>query len=958
MLMKYFLYILLSTTFTLAQVYHFNKYYTSDGLVQNSIWAINQDNLGRMWIGTEEGFSIYDGKEFINFDNRQGLNFSFINCFFSVNDSINLVGTGGDGVYVYYKPSLGKDVLVKIYNSKQHLSGNNINQIFLDWDSNYWFCTDSGATRWSFDKDNSITLKVKHFEFAEGLMTNDIYGCSDSVNKVIWFGGRHKLFRFEKNEFTQVKIPDIREGYSYVPFASSNGNLYVAHTSTSFLFQNDKIIDLRQKYNLPSQNYGFRPFCEGKDGTIWFGSSGGVWYLNGDYFNSIQKENGLDEKTVTAVFNDDQENIWIGTGYGLYKISEYSFEQIENSDNTKAIQSFTQLPNGDIYCGSSDGAFTIKNKTIQPLTSFSILKEGIRKIEYLNGKIWIAAVGNYYNYDESGLHNLSNEPDQKINWYMLNKTNSNNLLLVDGDDILIKINVEDTQQLLDTNNKLPFHRPAAILEDSNGGVWIATYDKGLYFVKNKQIKKITSTDGIDSEEFRSLFLDSKDNVWIGSRYSGVYKYAEGKFKQYSLEDGLSSMSGQCITEDKLGNIWVGTGRGVNMFDGYKWYRFDESQGVKAGRIYSAFTDKDGILYFGSENGIFTIDPSVGFGSRSLSVSIKSLKLLEGRDIYQNSAFSFNDSLLFKFCESRNPNDKSIHLILPHNDNSFTIEFIASDLKFEDKVRYSYMLEGLENNWSNPIAYNSVNFTNLAPGDYIFKAKAFNSYGDESANIAEVYITINHPYWATWWAYSFYLLFAIGLIYGLRKYEVNRLHLKNQVKLDEVLLNEREETDNMKSRFFANISHEFRTPLTLILGPTEEIIAEFKDDKIQKKTNLIKKNASRLLGLINQLLDLSKLEAGKLQLKASPGNIVSFVKGITMSFESIAERKDIALKVKSELEEIEVYFDKDMMAKVLSNLLSNAFKFTPEGGEITVSVYMVIPNLFRNPQQLLHSMSRC
>lgn len=937
---KCLLFILLSFSFVSGQVYHFKKYYTSDGLVQNSVWAINQDKLGRVWIGTEEGFSIYDGKEFINYDKYQGLNYSFINCFYAVNDSINLVGTGGDGVYVYYKPFLKQDTLIKIISSKDYLIDNSVTQILKDWNNNYWICTNSGVTKWSFDNSNNHQIIVTHFGTSKGLVAFETYGCVDSVDKVIWFGIKNTLYRFERTNIKQIKIPGFEEGYSCVPFLASNGGLYIAHTSTAFLLQNNFLTDLRRKYNVAYEGNGYRPFCEGKDGTIWFGSQKGVWYLNGESFNSIKEENGLEEEYVTSVYIDNQENHWIGTGYGLYKFSDYSFKQVVGGDRIGGVQSFLQLPNGEIYCWARQGTFIVNNNMIQPARSFSKFKEGIRKFEYLNGKFWIATVGNYYNYDETGLHKLSNGSTQKINWYMINKTDKGELLLVNGYNVLIKINESGTQQLLETNDKLPFDRPAAILEDSLGGVWVATYDKGLYYIKNKQMKTINKNDGIDEKEFRSLYLDSKNNVWIGSRNSGLYKYTNEIFEQFSLEDGLSSVNVQCVTEDKLGNIWIGTGRGINMYDGHKWYKFDESQGVKAGRVYSAFTDKNGILYFGSENGIYTFDPSIGFGDRSFSIRIKSMKLINGEDVFQSPAVKFDNTMLFKFGKSQTPSEKKTNVILPYYNNSVTFEYIASDLRYEDKLIYSYKLEGLDFNWSTPLAYNSVNFTNLAPGDYIFKVKAFNSYGDESNNVAEVYITINHPFWATWWAYSFYFLFGIGLIYSLRKYEVNRLRLKNLVKIDEALLIEREETDKMKSRFFANISHEFRTPLTLISGPLEKIVSNHSDEETAKQAGLIKRNTNRLLELINQLLDLSRLEAGKLQLKASPGNIVSFVKGITMSFESLAERKDISLKVKSEKGQIEVYFDRDMLAKILSNLLSNAFKFTPEGGEIIVSLTLV------------------
>ena len=159
----------------------------------------------------------------------------------------------------------------------------------------------------------------------------------------------------------------------------------------------------------------------------------------------------------------------------------------------------------------------------------------------------------------------------------------------------------------------------------------------------------------------------------------------------------------------------------------------------------------------------------------------------------------------------------------------------------------------------------------------------------------------------------------------------------QLKISQEQTRKLEEMDKMKSHFFANISHEFRTPLTLISGPVEKILSNHSDEETIKQAEMIKENATRLLGLINQLLDLSKLEAGKMRLKASKSNIVTFIKGLTMSFESEAERKDITLKIKSAKDEIELYFDKEMMTKIMTNLLSNAFKFTGEGGQITVSI---------------------
>lgn len=255
-----------------------------------------------------------------------------------------------------------------------------------------------------------------------------------------------------------------------------------------------------------------------------------------------------------------------------------------------------------------------------------------------------------------------------------------------------------------------------------------------------------------------------------------------------------------------------------------------------------------------------------------------------------------------------------------------------------------MLENFDEDWIDAGTQRNATYTNLDAGEYVFKVTACNSDGIWNETGASMTIIIPPPFWASWWAYSLYVLLGVGLLYALRHYELNRTKLKNQVKLDEVKLKEKEETDRMKSRFFANISHEFRTPLTLILGPSEKILTEDSNENTKKEATLIKRNANRLLTLVNQLLDLSKLEAGKMKLQVSKGNIVSFVRGVAMSFESLAERNNIQMVINSAGDNIELYFDKDKLAKILSNLLSNAFKFTPNGGQVTVT----IKPLFNSP----------
>jgi signal transduction histidine kinase/CheY-like chemotaxis protein len=277
------------------------------------------------------------------------------------------------------------------------------------------------------------------------------------------------------------------------------------------------------------------------------------------------------------------------------------------------------------------------------------------------------------------------------------------------------------------------------------------------------------------------------------------------------------------------------------------------------------------------------------------------------------------------------------ITVSYKDNILSFEFAALSYRNTFKNKYAYKLEGYSDQWIQLGTERRVSFTNLDPGEYTLRVKGSNNDGVWNEEGASLKITVTPPWWKTKWAYAFYVLLFVGLLYGWRRYDLHRIQLKNQLKLEQVEAEKMKELDHLKSRFFANISHEFRTPLTLILGPVEQMRRrEFKGN-VQEAYDMILRNGRRLLRLINQLLDLARLEAGRMSLQARPENIVSFLKGLTLSFASAAERKRIALRFAAQEESIIVYCDRDKLEKIVSNLLSNALKFTPEGGGVTVAV---------------------
>ncbi|HEY6083152.1 MAG TPA: ATP-binding protein, partial [Chitinophagaceae bacterium] len=287
-----------------------------------------------------------------------------------------------------------------------------------------------------------------------------------------------------------------------------------------------------------------------------------------------------------------------------------------------------------------------------------------------------------------------------------------------------------------------------------------------------------------------------------------------------------------------------------------------------------------------------------------------------------------------------------HLItLPYNDNIINFKVAALDYSKPYKNQYAYRLKGLNDRWLLLGTDRLITLSNLDPGHYVLQVKASNSDGVWNEKGASLLINITPPWWKTWWAYLIYAIVSFALVRWAREKELNRLKLKNRLELERVEADKLKELDHLKSRFFANISHEFRTPLTLILGPLNDFLKDGNAGKLKSFIPAMYRNSERLLQLINQLLDLSKLDTSHYTLNTSREDIIPFVKQIVHSFSSLAHRKNInletaidpSLREKLMKEEIHFYFDEDMIEKILTNLLSNAFKFTPGGGSIIVSL---------------------
>jgi signal transduction histidine kinase/DNA-binding response OmpR family regulator len=491
---------------------------------------------------------------------------------------------------------------------------------------------------------------------------------------------------------------------------------------------------------------------------------------------------------------------------------------------------------------------------------------------------------------------------------------------------------------------------SAILEDREGNLWFGTAT-GLdvlirqtgRFIHYETIKG--DDRSISSNNIFDIREDSQGRIWIGT--SGGLNLFDKVTKQFSsltVEDGLPHNSVLTILEDHTGSLWMGTPNGLSSLtitrQGgetiYAFKNFDEADGLQGKQFNenAAFKTSRGELIFGGSNGFNLFRPGqLALNKRPPTV------VLSDFQIFQRSARpgeNIDGRIILK-----NAITETDRIVLPYNKNFFSIEFAALNYFHPEKNRYTYMLEGLNNEWLKADSKSrKVTFTNLDPGDYIFKVKAANNDGVWSVSPTQLSITILPPFWKTRTAFVGYVLLVVMALIGTRRLIQQRERMKYTIAQERREAIRMHELDMMKIKFFTNVSHEFRTPLTLILTPIEKILRQTTDVNEQQQFRLIHRNAKRLLNLVNQLLDFRKMEVQELKLTPSEGDIIQFVRETVYSFSDLSEKKNIKFEFNTTISALETFFDKDKLEKILFNLLSNAFKFTQEGGEVSVNVIFI------------------
>ena len=488
-----------------------------------------------------------------------------------------------------------------------------------------------------------------------------------------------------------------------------------------------------------------------------------------------------------------------------------------------------------------------------------------------------------------------------------------------------------TSQLLDRS-------VYGILRDRQGKLWVGSYGGGIVvFDKNENVvTKMNAGNHFLSSAINSLHMDSQGGIWAATRNGiGYIKDTNHPetFQQYGYEHGLEDTFVRTIQEDQAGNIWISTNDGISYWDKskQKFDSYDYRDGIPMGNFIegSACCAEDGTLYFGSLNGVCYFSPESLIAERQVAP----VQIIECRNL-GNQIESRSGEILI---QASNGN-----IELPYDRNSFRISFSVPDYSQSGQVEYAYLMEGLENTWTNTLGENQVTFRNISPGEYTFKIKARlkNQQWDDT-HIATMNVHIHPPLWLTWYAKVFYILLVLLGVYIWFRFYKRKLLLENSLELEKKKSQNEQELNNERLRFYTNITHELRTPLTLILGPLEDLI---NDPKIPafygNKIKVIHGSALRLLNLINQILEFRKTETQNRKLTVAKGNLASLVTETGLRYKELNRNKKVKFHIHIDTEELKLYFDADIISTILNNLLSNAMKYTSEG-EINLTMHSSI-----------------
>ncbi|MEN9570211.1 MAG: hypothetical protein RL172_1442, partial [Bacteroidota bacterium] len=950
----------------------FKKINIENGLSNSTIETIFQDSRGFMWFGTRDGLNRFDGYQMLVFKynaaDSNSVSDSYITCIYEDEahqlwvgtlNGLNRFNPATNSFTRYYHQPFNK-------NSPVH---NHITQILNAGHQKIWLSTLGGGIS---------QLDIAHRQFtpvplqAAGPGTNlhlQVYSMLKDSKGNYWAGTEAGLYLY--NSHTGFIPAPLGEGQltarylSVRAIAEQNNNTLLLGTSDNGLIQYNTRYRTRQWYTHDANNpYSIssnllRAIHTSKQGHIWTGTvNGGLDFFDTStkqFFNyQYQPDNpaSLSQRTVSAIYEDRQGNIWIGThrgGINLYmpgieKFNLYQQRPTANSLSYNDVKCFCEDARGNIWIGTDGGGLNVFNHKQGSFKHYKYNHQDEKSIgsneviditQDSEGNIWIGTWGGglcRYNASSNNFTRYRQNGNQPAPRYIQNifEDSKQNLWIAtyfDGLYLFNKKNNTWAKQLKSPSGStaLAGKNILSLAQDKQGNIWIGTDDGGLNRLDalTKEYSHYFNPDD-KKPDIRVLYVDSKGTVWVGQ--SGLYQYqpASNRFVLYQNTAALNREFIKGIAEDNGGNFWISSSNGIGVLNPAnnsfrKYNSADGLQGLEF-EANAVLKTNDGQLFFGGINGFNAFYPNEIISNAYIPpVFITDLQVNNkpvlggGQHLYLKQDISFTQQLT-----------------LPYTDATFSFGFAALNYTVSENNQYAYKLQGWDKEWINAGNNTRASYSNVSPGTYTFYIKASNNDGVWNDKGARITVTILPPFWQTWWFKTILLLTAaIAIIYWYR--------FKQKLAIQRFEEKKKEELHQLQLQFFTNISHEFRTPLSLIAGPIEKLIKENPASGNSHTYRVIQKNTNRLLQLINELMDFRKTASGILQLQVMPGNIPIFLQELSEEFSEMALQKNIHFNIASNYNGAHTWFDRQVLEKIIINLLSNSFKYTPNNGSVTLEV---------------------
>lgn len=942
-------------TFAYSIPTQFDHFSLKDGLSNQSVNCILQDREGFMWFGTDDGLNKYDG-------------YTFTTLKSTLNDPTNgflnnqILGLCEDHTNRLWVATLGG--LHEVDKQTGHVTPHPIraskadqwnyqHSVYEDSQHVLWVSTLGGLARYEPTRHHFTLFPVPRPEATIKTVFED-------PQHRFWVATYQGLYLFDRStgRFTLIPMVKGRVQPAFISFHLDHQQVLWLATATAgySLFR----LNLRRQpwhpeaYNPKGQ---INPFTflnslhSDREGIFWLATTTGLQRIDPvhhqvfTYRPDPNTPKGISSNTAQSVYHDRAGTLWVGTDNGIdrqiVRNKPFMTYQIRSNAGT------ANLP---------------ENKVVALLTDQT-------------GRFWIS---NGYKVYRQATDNRSQLIPPDVLGSVGTRKNYTQTLLPDGADgvwLGTSVGLYHYDQTTGRYTAYPSEVPAEYMSiGPTGDIWIGGFippSSGIACFNPRTRRycyyKYSPNDpnGLPDQYVNGLLVSRSGDVWILFRKQGVGRLnpRSGRFFHYTAgpRSGLNSNDMLTIHEDKAGTIWVGTYQGgMNRFDARTglFSAITTHHGLASDRVVGITSDNAGHIWLSTDKGICRFDP--------ITRSVRNYRVTNGLpsdNFLQNAVFRQKDRLFFGSLNGIvyfNPDSirddtrpfpvyitelkvrnqlwplSGRSITLKHDENFLSFSFAALTYAQAAQNQYAYQLTGVDKEWVQNGNRHFASYTNLPPGDYTFRVKAANSDGLWNEQGASIRLVVQPPWWASWWAYGGYALLVGGAVVGGIGLYTNRLRQRQEMELNRREASQLKAIDELKTRFFANITHEFRTPLSLIISPVEKLLQDNRLDAATRHTlTMMRRNADQLLRLINQLLDLSRLEANRMAISLTRGEVTGFVGQLVDSFRQAADQKGIRLIYTPEPLPHEQLFDSDKWEKILTNLLSNALKFTGEGGQVTV-----------------------